>query len=720
MSLQQSGIYSNPVWSENMGDPFVLKVRGRYYAYATEPENYPAAESWVFPILTSTDLVHWQKIGKALPALGDNYFFYWAPEVTEYNGQYFLYYSVHQQEFVGAIRVAVADSPEGPFKDSGHDLTSALVPWAIDPHILRDLDGQLYLYMAIEYLEEPGGFIGCGNAVIKLADPFTPVGKLTRVTAPSQPWQLFEAQRKAKGGIDWYTVEGPSILRHRRHYYQTFSGGCYYRNNYAVSYALSNTPMGTEGLQDRSWRDWTGKSTQGDDILLMRGNDQMISPGHNSIVVGPNNTDLYIVYHAWQPDMQHRRMCIDRLFWHGDELWTGAPTATPQPIPVMPHLREYFDTSTALTSWRAIGGQWNIGPGEVRQEDGTSERALLEQPVPLLQYSQNLQYPQNGSNAEQFGATHKSDSPVELVYSGELKKSSNFILGKNWLLEVNLRHVAGEGAYGVHLQGVKKSTQILLTPQAQLQVRSDGAGDDPLPPVSLPGHVVPETWHQLLLSCSGSLLTISFDGLEVLTTVLPETPQKFALLTQNCQAAFSTVSLTTAFRDEFLDSNYTPAQLGWRAEGETQIDWEIQDGALKQKNSTSGTHSIFKGDTQSDFECGVTLKLEASATEQEPAFGMLLQAENGKTLALCLAQRNTRWQLEVKSEEQPLLEQALSEDFEVTHWHTLRVLQQNTQLHIHLDGPEIALVEKTIGNVCYGLRTQNAAVAFTSAWQTIR
>ncbi len=340
MSNKQA-TFSNPLWTRNFPDPFVLKVCGRYYAYATDSEEKPTQGTPVFPILTSTDLVSWHEVGKAMSALGSPYYLYWAPEVTICNGQFFLYYAVHNaEEFAASIRVAVADSPEGPFIDSGHELTRSQTSWAIDPHVFRDQDGQSYLYMTIEYLDSSTGFVGSGNAVDRLLDPFTLEGKLTRVTPPSQAWQLYEAQRSTKGGIDWYTVEGPTVLQHRRKYYEMFSGGCYYRDNYAISYATSDVPRGPNGLHDTSWQDWQGRTGH---AFLVQGNQHVLSPGHNSLVLSPNNTEQYIAYHALQSNMLDRYAYLDRLFWHGDEMWTNAPTYTPQPAPAMPRIRELFD-----------------------------------------------------------------------------------------------------------------------------------------------------------------------------------------------------------------------------------------------------------------------------------------------------------------------------------------------------------------------------------------
>src|SRR5258706_13813509 len=98
--------------------------------------------------------------------------------------------------------------------------------------------------MTVEYWDDPGGFIGSGNVVDRLIDPFTLQGQPARVTPPSHEWQLFEAQRQAKGGVDWYTVEGPAVIRHPRGDYEMFSCGCSKPRKYLGSYASSETPKG--------------------------------------------------------------------------------------------------------------------------------------------------------------------------------------------------------------------------------------------------------------------------------------------------------------------------------------------------------------------------------------------------------------------------------------------------------------------------------------------
>src|SRR5437868_4514274 len=58
-----AGTYTNPVLARDFPDPDVLKVGDTYYAYATNSDNLN------IQTVRSTDLVHWDLVGDALPRL---------------------------------------------------------------------------------------------------------------------------------------------------------------------------------------------------------------------------------------------------------------------------------------------------------------------------------------------------------------------------------------------------------------------------------------------------------------------------------------------------------------------------------------------------------------------------------------------------------------------------------------------------------------------------
>jgi beta-xylosidase len=310
--------YQNPVYVGNFPDPFVLKHNGEYWAYCSGVWQ----DGRCFGILYSPDLVNWQECAGALAPLPGDFLCYWAPEVSYFEGKFYMYYSVGNEEFMH-IRVAVAEHPAGPFEDSGKVLTQE--KFAIDAHVFADpLSGKRYLFYATDYLEHT--HIGTGTAFDELLDPFILAGKPRPVTRAKYNWQVYDPARAEKGGVRWHTVEGPFVLYHNGLYYQMFSGGNWQNVSYGVSYAVTRDLTTTE--------EWA-QAADGERILpiLRTIEGKVIGPGHNSVVVGPDGSELWCIYHRWSHDRRARQMAIDRLVFESDELKVFGPSTTPQPYP---------------------------------------------------------------------------------------------------------------------------------------------------------------------------------------------------------------------------------------------------------------------------------------------------------------------------------------------------------------------------------------------------
>jgi beta-xylosidase len=317
--------YTNPVWPHYFADPFVLRVGRDYYAYGTGPVDEAGRE---FPILFSRDLVHWEPAGHAIEptpqARGHNH---WAPEVAEKDGRFFLYYSASPR---GAdehhrLRVATSDSPRGPFKDSGAELMPD-VGFSIDAHPFRDpRTNKWFLFFATDYTDDAPH--GTGLAVAPLSDD------LLRVTANPRPvvrascnWQVYERNRDYKGRVwdAWHCVEGPFVLFHNDRYYCLYSGGAWHSENYGLGFAVASDPLGP----------WTDDFAQHGPTVLKGVANQVVGPGHNSVVLGPDDRTLFVVYHAWDASHSARRMCIDPLLWteHGPRC--DGPSTTARTITI--------------------------------------------------------------------------------------------------------------------------------------------------------------------------------------------------------------------------------------------------------------------------------------------------------------------------------------------------------------------------------------------------
>ena len=667
----------NPFWHGDFADPFLLKVRGMYYAFATEPADRPEPGAPIFPILRSEDMIVWEAAGHALTALDAPFFRYWAPEVTAYNGLFYLYYAVHTDEFRAAIRVAVAEQPAGPYRDTGRDLTSSLFPWAIDPHVFRDDDGRWYLYYTVEFLELESGLTGTGNVVDLLLDPLTVVGRPARVTAPRHAWQLFEAQRAAKGGVDWYTVEGPTVLRHRNRYYEMFSGGCYYRDNYAVSYAVSDTPIGAGGLHDTSWED---RASDPAHLLIAGRAGSLVSPGHNSVVAAPNNVDLYLAYHAWLPDRSGRFPCLDRLYWHGDVPWTPAPTIGPQEAPPRPRLYERFAGQALDPAWTPRDGRWRQREGMVVQEDQQAGLAALAHCEPL---------------------------------------------GPAWLLEVNLCRQDGDAAAGVALRGeAEDGLDVLIDVRAgMLRARMPDVAGGALAATSLPEGFRSEAWHQVLLGYRGEALTVRLDGVPSLRLAHAGLTGGFSLLTERGGAAFAAVALTDHFRDEFLEPDVPPERLGWRTVGPAEAaPWRVRDGAIEQP-LPNGVYTLLSDPRLARAECGATLRALQPGTGGEAAFGLLLQQTERDGVAVLFIEQGGGWRLRVEGWGRAALTDGAADlppGIDLGAWQTLRLVRDADRLVVELNGLRLLDIAMPPGAASPGLITRGTAAAFTGVWCTGR
>lgn len=318
--------YKNPVYEESFADPFVWRVRGTYYAIGTGPaEACGAAGPRVFPMLTSTDLVHWRALGHALTrpdtSLGDTF---WAPEVAERDGGFFLYYSVGHGNREHQLRVAVSDRPEGIYRDVTGLTALDDCAFAIDPHPFRDVDGRDYLFHARDFLDSSDDARPGTALVVQELNAMTRlVGAPHTVLRARWDWQRFASDRMMYGrAFDWHTLEGPCVLVRDGVYCCMYSGGCWQTARYGVDYAMAARVFGP----------WADASTNDGPRMLRGIPGHVIGPGHHSVVIGPDDATTYVCYHAWDPAMTARRLCIDPLVFTPEGPRCDGPSWTARTI----------------------------------------------------------------------------------------------------------------------------------------------------------------------------------------------------------------------------------------------------------------------------------------------------------------------------------------------------------------------------------------------------
>lgn len=247
--------------------------------------------------------------------------------------------------------------------------------------------------------------------------------------------------------------------------------------------------------------------------------------------------------------------------------------------------------------------------------------------------------------------------------------------------------------------------------------------------IPLPPGTNLQAWHQLLLTLSGCVLTVQFDGVQLAEEVVEWTPDTFALMTEHCSAAFSGVTLTDHFRDVFLNERYTSAQLGWQEVEASDPSWVsspeswiIQDDMLMQTNSCPGVRTLLKGDTYAHCEIGATIRISEQMTGG--ALGLMLWQSETEQWMIWLTQAQSegcRLVIERLGEQPEIVfTQNLAAAFDLSSNHTLRIERSQNILNVYLDGPEIMRLDLPANACRMGLVTRNTAAVFQDIWLTGR
>jgi xylan 1,4-beta-xylosidase len=282
--------YENPVVPGDHPDPSIIRVGHDYWATATSSEWGPQ-----FQLLHSKDLVNWEIKGVVFPhrpewATGN----FWAPEISQYQGHFYVYYVGREKDGPLGVAVATADNPAGPYTDHGPLIAQA--DGSIDPVPTTDENGKRYLVW-----KEDGN--SANRQTILWAQPLNEDG--TKLIG--QPTELIRNDAGWEGSL----VEGPFVLRRGNWFYLFYSGngccgpGC----NYALGVARSHSLLGP----------WEKNPAN----PIVAGNEHWKCPGHGSIVADDRGR-CWLLYHAYSVTgsvFTGREAILDEVKFRGDDNW---------------------------------------------------------------------------------------------------------------------------------------------------------------------------------------------------------------------------------------------------------------------------------------------------------------------------------------------------------------------------------------------------------------
>ncbi len=221
----------NPFVQTNYtADPAPMVYNDKLYVYTTQDEDestWFTMDNW--RLYSTDDMVNWTDHGVVLSYSDFSWakMNAWAPQCIETNGKFYMYVPITTIDNKGAIGVAVADSPYGPFRDplgkplvqSGHG--------DIDPSVFIDNDGKAYLYWGnpkLYYVELNEDMISYKGDIVTIPNTIESFGK--RDGNPERP-TTYE--------------EGPWLYKRNGLYYLLFAAGPIPEH---IGYATSNSPTG--------------------------------------------------------------------------------------------------------------------------------------------------------------------------------------------------------------------------------------------------------------------------------------------------------------------------------------------------------------------------------------------------------------------------------------------------------------------------------------------
>ena len=296
----------NPVFPGLHADPEVLysEQTGKYYIYPTTDGAY-AWHNHDFRCYSSDDFVHWMDEGVILDLQdldwGKEYA--WAPCIIEKKvgkGYKYYFYFVANK----AVGVAVADRPEGPYKDA---LGKAMLSQEelntpnqiIDPDVFQDpKTGKYYLYWGNSYLW-----------MAELADDMVSL----------VPGTMHELIPRSRIG-EYHYLEGTYVFERNGLYYFMWSENITRSARYCIRYLISDSP--TEFVRN-------GQPAKVEETIILQQDPslQIFGTGHNSAIRMPGTDDWYMVYHRFtRPEGikmglsggYNREVCIDPMYFNPD------------------------------------------------------------------------------------------------------------------------------------------------------------------------------------------------------------------------------------------------------------------------------------------------------------------------------------------------------------------------------------------------------------------
>lgn len=482
---------SNPVYVPGMdvggiGDPEIIKFRGKYYMYSSNNNYSGGANSDRVLVWESTDLTNWTY--KAVAADYANGWLNWAPDVLYYNGAFYMI-TAGDTPATGQRHYALkSDSPTGPFLRIPDSL-----PDSIDGHLFLDDDGKTYFFWAA-----PGG--------IKYQQVTVAPTGIT-LAPGSSARQLTSCVVNIVG--NW--TEAPMVWKRNGTYYLSYSGNDLIRDDYQV-HVCKGTSLAT-------------LAPQANKVLTLDTVGGWVGSAHNTIVTGPDLVTVYNAYHerqagtggAGKPAMV-RWLGLSEAWVASDGQLRADPPENGFNKPAQPLYRDDFNRTAIGTAWQQYGtSPWGIWNSELLWNDST------------------------GYAGWQIQATRSAVSPPDYVYEGAAKHFNWGSLTvspypKYGLVSSIAKDAAGN-VISAFFFGVDARNNLLVSWAVVNGVDKGWVN------TAMPAGWNHNAWHALRIEKRGSTFKLYYDDMLKQTRTVDMSGGTFGVAVDNTHVDFSSLAL---------------------------------------------------------------------------------------------------------------------------------------------------------------------------------
>lgn len=305
--------------SISVHDPVMAKQNNTYYIFCTGRG---------ISVWSSTDMKEWKREQPvfseppkwAVEAVSGFRGHIWAPDISFYNGKYYLYYSISSfgknTSCIGLATNKTLDPNDPDFKWEDHGKVIQSFPgktnWnAIDPNLIVDSDGTPFLSF---------GSFWDGLKLVKLNPEATaPAEDLEKIpTIASRKKSSSDTNPPAieNNPIDagGNAIEAPFIFK-KGSYYYLFASIDYCCKGVNSTYKMI---VGRSETIPGPYLDKEGKPmTSGGGTILLQGNENWFGVGHNSTYTF-NGID-YIIFHGYDASDEGKpKLIIKKLDWDNE------------------------------------------------------------------------------------------------------------------------------------------------------------------------------------------------------------------------------------------------------------------------------------------------------------------------------------------------------------------------------------------------------------------